>query len=178
VTNPLKRGADGLVRVPESASGLGVDINEEVLKQHLVPLRIDTGVSHAFNDAAPGLSLLYSTESLLSPPSASGSPPSWDWEGVEVTHVKAGGGLSKPLLLLVTAGGYVGCGLFNIETATALGEVAAVVRGVNEPTDVLVRFVTTVSPAAEAIGVHVGMTGAQALDIMRARAPATPPAKL
>ena len=43
----------------------------------------------------------------------------------QITRVAAAGGLSKPLLLLQAAGGYIGCGLFNMATADALGEARA-----------------------------------------------------
>ena len=161
------------MRVPE-APGLGVELDVGVLREHLVPLTIDTGVAHAHNDAAPGRALLYSTAGLLPPAEGeSRAPEGWSWAGIDVTRVPARGGLSKPLLLLVAAGGYVGCGLFNMEASNALGEVAAVVRGVDTPEDVLARPVTAVSEAAAALGVAVGMSGAAALDLMRA-----PPAKL
>ena len=38
----------------------------------------------------------------------------FDWTGVEQFVIPAAGGLSKPLLMLRTAGGYLMCGLLNI----------------------------------------------------------------
>ena len=42
VKDPLARGADGLVRVPERP-GLGVDVDLDVVRRFLVPLRIEAG---------------------------------------------------------------------------------------------------------------------------------------
>jgi dihydrodipicolinate synthase/N-acetylneuraminate lyase len=67
------------------------------------------------NDACPDFSMLEVTTEA----------PTFDWTGVDVTVVPSGGGLTKPLLLLNTVGGYIGCGLFNIETSNTLKEVAA-----------------------------------------------------
>ena len=67
------------------------------------------------NDACPDFSMLEVTTEA----------PAFDWTGVDVTVVPSGGGLTKPLLLLNTVGGYIGCGLFNIETSNTLKEVAA-----------------------------------------------------
>lgn len=96
----------------------------------------------------------------------SGASNSFDWSGVDQYVIPAAGGLSKPLVMLRAKGGYVMCGLLNIETSEKLGEVAAVVRGVNTPEDVLAATLAAVSPAAEAQGIVVGMSGAEALTIM------------
>eukprot|EP01052_Picozoa_sp_SAG31_P027998 SAG31_NODE_2667_length_5273_cov_2.316776_2_plen_312_part_00 len=91
----------------------------------------------------------------------------FDWTGVEINRIAASGGLKKPVLMLKTHGGYIGCGLFNMETANALGEAAAVVRGVDIPEDMLVNKVTTVSEKAASMGVEVGMLGRDALEVFR-----------
>jgi L-alanine-DL-glutamate epimerase-like enolase superfamily enzyme len=44
---PLDRGPDGLVRAPE-APGLGVEVDLQVLKRHLVPVRIEVGGGELF----------------------------------------------------------------------------------------------------------------------------------
>lgn len=54
------------------------------------------------------------------------------------------------------------------------GEVAAVVRGVNTPEDVLDGKLEEVSERAEQSGIHIGMTGAEALEIMKTLMPAAP----
>lgn len=77
------------------------------------------------------------------------------------------------ILLCKAMGGYVGCGLFNMATADLLNEVAAVVRGVSTPEEILASKVIEVTKAAASIGVQVGMSGAEAIELMR-----QPPAKL
>jgi L-alanine-DL-glutamate epimerase-like enolase superfamily enzyme len=42
VKDPLRRGADGLVRAPERP-GLGVDVDLDVVRRFLAPLRIEVG---------------------------------------------------------------------------------------------------------------------------------------
>jgi uncharacterized protein YunC (DUF1805 family) len=63
------------------------------------------------------------------------------------------------------------CGLLNIETPAKLDEVAGLVRGVNTPEDALAATLEAVSPAAREQGIVVGMSGAEALAIMRGPLP-------
>ena len=95
----------------------------------------------------------------------------FDWTGVSRTVVTAGGGLSKPLLLLRARGGYIGCGLIDLRTSNKLGEVAAVVRGVNVPEDILRGQCVEVSEAAAECGIHIGMIGRVALELMKGLPP-------
>ena len=101
--------------------------------------------------------------SILKPSSAD----SFDWTGVEQFVIPAAGGLTKPLVMLRAKGGYIMCGLLNIETPAKLDEVAGLVRGVNTPEDALAATLEAVSPAAREQGIVVGMSGAEALAIMR-----------
>ena len=55
-----------------------------------------------------------------------------------------------------------------------LGEVAGVVRGVNTPEDILNGRLEEVTQRAEQSGIHVGMSGAEALEIMKTLAPMAP----
>ena len=64
--------------------------------------------------------------------------------------------------------------LTNTSAPNRLGEVAAVVRGVDTPEDVLDGKLEEVSERAAQSGIHVGMTGAEALEIMKTLVPATP----
>ena len=59
--------------------------------------------------------------------------------------------------------GFLGCGWFSIETADKLEERVAIVKGVRSYDDMLEASVVAVSAAAEAAGVTLGMTGAEAL---------------
>lgn len=70
------------------------------------------------------------------------------------------------LLLIKADMGYVMCGYLNMETADKLGDVAAVVSGVDSFEDVLQASVNSVSKKALNIGIEKGMTGRQALEKM------------
>jgi uncharacterized protein YunC (DUF1805 family) len=52
--------------------------------------------------------------------------------------------------------------------------VAGIVRGVNTPEDVLNGKLEEVSERAKQSGIRVGMTGAEALEVMKTLVPATP----
>jgi uncharacterized protein YunC (DUF1805 family) len=62
--------------------------------------------------------------------------------------------------------GYVMCGYLNMNTANMLGDIAAVVRGVNTVDELLAAKVQEVSDAAAKLGVKIGMTGKEALEKM------------
>ena len=54
----------------------------------------------------------------------------------------------------------------NIETFNRTGEAAVIVRGVNTHDDMLKVKVVAISEAARALGIEVGVTGAEALEKM------------
>ena len=70
------------------------------------------------------------------------------------------------VLLLIGKRGLLGCGYFSTATADKVGDALAVVTGVGGFDDMLAAQVKTVSAAAEALGVRVGMTGREALLLM------------
>ncbi|MCW3994054.1 MAG: DUF1805 domain-containing protein [Candidatus Bathyarchaeota archaeon] len=73
---------------------------------------------------------------------------------------------SPPLLLVVAEKGFVMCGFLNVDVAEKLGVAAAVVSGVKSFEDVLNANVKAVTSKAGALGVSVGMKGADALKHM------------
>ncbi|MGB9740653.1 MAG: YunC family protein [Candidatus Bathyarchaeia archaeon] len=73
---------------------------------------------------------------------------------------------SPPLLVVVAERGFVMCGFLNVDVAERLGVAAAVVSGVKSFEDVLNGEVKVVTRGAEALGVKVGMKGAEALKCM------------
>jgi len=73
---------------------------------------------------------------------------------------------SPPLLLVVAEKGFVMCGFLNADVAEKLGVAAAVVSGVKSFEDVLNADVKAVTSKAGALGVSVGMKGADALKHM------------
>lgn len=86
-----------------------------------------------------------------------------DWEGFERTRHD----LKRPLLVVSGSKGVLACSYLNVATFTALGEAGAVVRGVSDFEAMLEAKIIEVSPAAMQLGVHVGMTGGEALKIFR-----------
>jgi len=75
-------------------------------------------------------------------------------------------GSSAPMVLVVAEKGFVMCGFLNLDVAERLGVAAAVVSGVKTFDDVLNAEVKAVTGKAEALGVRVGMKGAEALKRM------------
>ena len=71
------------------------------------------------------------------------------------------------LLLIQGEKGMLGCGYFNVETADKLDTPLAIVTGVGSFDDMLNAKVVKVSRAAEALGVKTGISGKEALLIMK-----------
>ena len=96
-------------------------------------------------------------------------------EMLEVVHkpvqgiaIEAPGGEGHPnMLVMQCKNGYVMCGYLNMATAEAVDDAAVVVSGANFEA-LLCNPVKAVSPAAAALGIEVGMTGAQACEKLNA----------
>lgn len=86
-----------------------------------------------------------------------------DWEGLTKEEIQ----LSLPLLVIKGSKGFLGCGYLNVETCNKTGEACAIVAGVKTHDEMLNAEVRAVSIEAEKLGVLVGMTGADALEILR-----------
>jgi uncharacterized protein YunC (DUF1805 family) len=71
-----------------------------------------------------------------------------------------------PLVLINADRGFVMCGYLDLETATTLGDVAVKVKGVKTFEDVLKAPVVGATPSAISLGVKLGMTGKEALELM------------
>lgn len=79
-------------------------------------------------------------------------------EGVCITAL---GGEDHPnMLVLVGSKGYVMCGYLNLEAAAGSGDAACVISG-SSLEELLANPVKAVTPEAEALGIRVGMTGAE-----------------
>jgi uncharacterized protein YunC (DUF1805 family) len=70
------------------------------------------------------------------------------------------------LLVIRADRGFVMCGYLDMETASALGDVAVKVKGVNSFEDVLAAPVVGATQKAINLGIKVGMTGKEALELM------------
>ena len=93
-----------------------------------------------------------------------------DVNGQAVTglRVVAPGGENHPnMLVILCKKGYVMCGYLNAEAAEKFGDAAAIVGGAAFE-ETLANPVKAVTPAAEALGVAIGMTGAEAVEKLNA----------
>ncbi len=73
------------------------------------------------------------------------------------------------ILLVKSAGGFVGCGYFDLSVANRVGDAVAIVTGVKTIDEVLAAHVVRLSDRAREAGVTEGMSGrAAALLLHRA----------
>lgn len=68
-----------------------------------------------------------------------------------------------------TSRGMIGCGIYDVHVAGEFNMVVAIAKGtpakpLKEPEDLLGARIVEVSKPAEALGIHPGMTGQEALD--------------
>ena len=85
----------------------------------------------------------------------------FDWSGLERSKIS----LEAPLLLVKASLGFLGCGYIN--TDSCIDEACAIVSGVNTHDDMLKASVKAVSKDATELGIKVGMTGAEAMELLR-----------
>ena len=74
---------------------------------------------------------------------------------------------------LLTEAGIVGCGIFDLKIAAEFGQAIAIARGTPQnplvdPEDLFEARIVDATPQAKALGVQVGMTGRQAVELMLA----------
>jgi uncharacterized protein YunC (DUF1805 family) len=74
---------------------------------------------------------------------------------------------------ILTAAGIVGCGIYDLQTAAEFGEAIAIAKGtpsqpLTEPEDLLDAKIVGATPQAQAMGVEVGMTGKEAVELLLA----------
>ena len=77
---------------------------------------------------------------------------------------------------ILTAAGIVGCGIYDLATATQFGQAIAIAKGTPdhplfEPEDLLEATIVDVTPRAEAMGIRAGMKGREAVERMLIDAP-------
>lgn len=75
--------------------------------------------------------------------------------------------LQRPLLVISGSKGCLSCGYLSLEAFERNGDAGAIVRGVDTYDDMLVAQVQAISSKAQALGLRVGMTGAEALELLR-----------
>ena len=72
---------------------------------------------------------------------------------------------------ILTKAGIVGCGIYDLRTAAEFGQAIAIARGTPanplvEPEDLFEAKIVGTTPKAESYGIHVGMTGREAVEAM------------
>jgi uncharacterized protein YunC (DUF1805 family) len=77
---------------------------------------------------------------------------------------------------ILTEAGLVGCGIYDVKTAAEFGQAVAICRGTParplvEPEDLLPARIVEATPQAQALGIQVGMTGREAVELLLRAAP-------
>ena len=72
---------------------------------------------------------------------------------------------------ILTSAGIVGCGIYDLATAAEFDQAIAIAKGTPanplvEPEDLFNAKIVGVTPKAESFGIHVGMTGKEAVEKM------------
>jgi uncharacterized protein YunC (DUF1805 family) len=72
---------------------------------------------------------------------------------------------------ILTKAGIVGCGIYDLKTPAEFGQAIAIARGtpaqpLTEPEDLFNAKIVGCTPRAEALGIRVGMTGREAVELL------------
>lgn len=72
---------------------------------------------------------------------------------------------------LLTAAGIVGCGIYDVRTASEFGQAIAIAKGTPEnplvnPEDLFDAKIVDLTPRAGELGIEIGMTGREAVEKM------------
>jgi uncharacterized protein YunC (DUF1805 family) len=74
---------------------------------------------------------------------------------------------------ILTQAGLVGCGIYDVKTAGEFGQAVAIARGTPQkplvdPEDLFDARIVETSPPARQLGIQIGMTGREAVEILLA----------
>ena len=77
---------------------------------------------------------------------------------------------------ILTRAGLVGCGIYDCTTAAHFNQAVAICRGTPasplvEPEDLLEARIVEATPQARSLGIEVGMTGRQAVELLLKSSP-------
>ena len=72
---------------------------------------------------------------------------------------------------ILTKAGIVGCGIYDLKTPAEFGQAIAIANGTPEkplcvPEDLLDASIVGMTPQAKQLGIEVGMTGCEAVELM------------
>jgi uncharacterized protein YunC (DUF1805 family) len=86
-----------------------------------------------------------------------------NWDGLTKEKIA----LKLPLIIIKGTKGFLACGYVNVETCNKIDEACAIVSGVNTHDDMLQAKIKLVSDKAKELGIKEGMTGSEAVELMR-----------
>jgi uncharacterized protein YunC (DUF1805 family) len=74
---------------------------------------------------------------------------------------------------ILTEAGLVGCGIYDVKTAAEFGQAVAIARGTPQkplvnPEDLFDARIVDATPQAKELGIQVGMTGREAVELLLA----------
>jgi uncharacterized protein YunC (DUF1805 family) len=74
---------------------------------------------------------------------------------------------------ILTEAGLVGCGIYDVKTAAEFGQAVAIARGTPQkplvnPEDLFEARIVDATPQAKELGIQVGMTGREAVELLLA----------
>jgi uncharacterized protein YunC (DUF1805 family) len=75
--------------------------------------------------------------------------------------------------VILTPAGLVGCGIYDMKTPADFGQAIAIARGTPQnplvdPEDLLEARIVDATPQAKAMGIQIGITGREAVELMLA----------
>ncbi len=81
--------------------------------------------------------------------------------------------------VILTEAGLVGCGIYDVKTASEFGQAVAIARGTPEdplvnPEDLFEAKIVDATPLAKKLGIQIGMTGREAVELMLAASKSGP----
>ena len=85
----------------------------------------------------------------------------FDWTGLDREIIS----LEAPLLIVKAPKGFIGCGYINVNAC--LDEACATVNEVNTHDEMLTAIISAASKDAKKLGIKVGMSGAEAVELLR-----------
>jgi uncharacterized protein YunC (DUF1805 family) len=79
---------------------------------------------------------------------------------------------------ILTEAGLVGCGIYDVKTAGEFGQAIAIARGTPQhplvnPEDLFDAKIVDATPRAKELGIAIGMTGREAVELLLAASPSS-----